>query len=126
MSLSSTPVVTALRVIPVAGRDSMLLNLSGAHGPYFTRNLLILTDSAGRSGIVGCDAGSGSTPYRAMPGRTMSSQVSGKCSTPPEFARWRSGIGAPIRSKCAHAWLKRSSCSAVIGDAGSSAQARWE
>ncbi|GCL61008.1 glucarate dehydratase [Pseudaquabacterium pictum] len=47
----STPVITALRAIPVAGRDSMLLNLSGAHGPFFTRNLLILTDSAGRTGI---------------------------------------------------------------------------
>ncbi|MEY2594652.1 MAG: glucarate dehydratase, partial [Pseudomonadota bacterium] len=46
-----SPRVTALRAIPVAGRDSMLLNLSGAHGPYFTRNLLILTDSAGRTGI---------------------------------------------------------------------------
>jgi glucarate dehydratase len=51
MTLSSTPTVTALRVIPVAGRDSMLLNLSGAHGPFFTRNLLILSDSAGRSGV---------------------------------------------------------------------------
>ena len=29
----------------------MLLNLSGAHGPFFTRNLLILTDSAGRRGV---------------------------------------------------------------------------
>src|SRR6478752_6620499 len=48
---SSTPTITALRVIPVAGRDSMLLNLSGAHGPFFTRNLLVLTDSAGRSGV---------------------------------------------------------------------------
>ncbi len=48
---STLPVITALRVIPVAGRDSMLLNLSGAHGPYFTRNLLILTDSDGRTGI---------------------------------------------------------------------------
>jgi glucarate dehydratase len=47
----STPVVTALRAIPVAGRDSMLLNLSGAHGPFFTRNLLVLTDSAGRTGV---------------------------------------------------------------------------
>ncbi|MBP1205009.1 glucarate dehydratase [Duganella sp. 1411] len=46
-----TPRVVAMRVIPVAGRDSMLLNLSGAHGPYFTRNLVILTDSAGRSGV---------------------------------------------------------------------------
>jgi len=51
MTSSSTPVVTALRVIPVAGRDSMLLNLSGAHGPFFTRNLLLLTDSAGRTGV---------------------------------------------------------------------------
>jgi glucarate dehydratase len=47
----STPVVTSLRAIPVAGRDSMLMNLSGAHGPYFTRNLVVLTDSAGRTGV---------------------------------------------------------------------------
>jgi glucarate dehydratase len=40
-----------MRVVPVAGRDSMLLNLSGAHAPYFTRNLVILTDSAGRTGV---------------------------------------------------------------------------
>ena len=46
-----TPKITGLRVIPVAGRDSMLLNLSGAHGPFFTRNLLILTDSAGHTGV---------------------------------------------------------------------------
>ena len=51
MSSTTTPVVTALRVIPVAGRDSMLLNLSGAHGPFFTRNLLLLTDNAGRTGV---------------------------------------------------------------------------
>ena len=47
----SAPVVTRLQVIPVAGRDSMLLNLSGAHGPFFTRNLVILTDSDGRTGV---------------------------------------------------------------------------
>jgi glucarate dehydratase len=46
-----TPVVTGLSVIPVAGRDSMLLNLSGAHGPYFTRNILILKDSVGNTGL---------------------------------------------------------------------------
>jgi len=51
MSKHPTPVITTLRVIPVAGRDSMLLNLSGAHGPFFTRNLLILTDSDGRTGV---------------------------------------------------------------------------
>ena len=47
----STPLVTQLQVIPVAGRDSMLLNLSGAHGPFFTRNIVILTDSSGHTGV---------------------------------------------------------------------------
>jgi glucarate dehydratase len=51
MPNTSTPLIADLRVIPVAGRDSMLLNLSGAHGPFFTRNLLILTDNAGRTGV---------------------------------------------------------------------------
>jgi glucarate dehydratase len=51
MTLSTTPKITQLQVIPVAGHDSMLMNLSGAHGPFFTRNILILTDSAGRTGI---------------------------------------------------------------------------
>jgi glucarate dehydratase len=40
-----------MRVVPVAGRDSMLLNLSGAHGPYFTRNVVLLTDSSGHTGL---------------------------------------------------------------------------
>ena len=48
---AGTPVVTQMRVIPVAGRDGMLLNLSGAHGPFFTRNLVLLTDSSGRTGV---------------------------------------------------------------------------
>ncbi|WP_282288583.1 glucarate dehydratase [Pseudomonas sp. PS02302] len=48
---TGTPVVTSLEVVPVAGQDSMLLNLSGAHGPYFTRNVLILKDNAGRTGV---------------------------------------------------------------------------
>ena len=51
MSTPDTPVITALRVIPVAGRDSMLLNLSGAHAPFFTRNLVVMTDSAGNTGV---------------------------------------------------------------------------
>ena len=48
---NATPIVTELRVVPVAGRDSMLLNLSGAHGPFFTRNVVLLRDSAGHTGI---------------------------------------------------------------------------
>ena len=50
-SAAATPRITRVQVIPVAGHDSMLLNLSGAHGPFFTRNLLILTDSSGRTGV---------------------------------------------------------------------------
>lgn len=46
-----TPIVTKVTVIPVAGRDSMLLNLSGAHGPFFNRNLVILHDSSGHTGV---------------------------------------------------------------------------
>src|SRR5436190_9352946 len=40
-----------MTVIPVAGHDSMLLNLSGAHGPFFTRTIAILQDSAGHTGV---------------------------------------------------------------------------
>ncbi|HEX2827645.1 MAG TPA: glucarate dehydratase [Burkholderiales bacterium] len=47
----SAPLVTSMRVIPVAGHDSMLLNLSGAHAPYFTRNIVVLQDNAGRTGV---------------------------------------------------------------------------
>jgi len=45
------PAVSGMQVIPVAGRDSMLLNLSGAHGPFFTRNIVLLKDESGRTGI---------------------------------------------------------------------------
>jgi glucarate dehydratase len=40
-----------MRVIPVAGRDGMLLNLSGAHAPFFTRNIVVVTDSADQTGF---------------------------------------------------------------------------
>ncbi len=40
-----------MRVVPVAGHDSMLLNLSGAHAPFFTRNVVLLTDNAGHTGV---------------------------------------------------------------------------
>ena len=47
----TAPTITEMLVIPVAGHDSMLLNLSGAHGPFFTRNVVILKDTAGRTGV---------------------------------------------------------------------------
>jgi glucarate dehydratase len=46
-----TPTIAAVEAVPVAGADSMLLNLSGAHGPFFTRNIAIVTDSEGRIGV---------------------------------------------------------------------------
>jgi glucarate dehydratase len=56
---ASSPVVTAMQVIPVAGQDSMLLNLCGAHAPYFTRNLVLLSDSAGHTGMGEVPGGAG-------------------------------------------------------------------
>jgi glucarate dehydratase len=45
------PAITEVLVIPVAGYDSMLLNLSGAHGPFFTRNIVLLKDDRGHTGL---------------------------------------------------------------------------
>jgi hypothetical protein len=46
-----TPLIESMEIYPVAGYDSMALNLSGAHGPFFTRNVVILKDSSGNTGI---------------------------------------------------------------------------
>src|SRR6266851_5793305 len=51
MGLSNTPRIVEMRVVPVAGRDSMLLNLSGAHAPFFTRNVVLLRDDADHTGL---------------------------------------------------------------------------
>jgi glucarate dehydratase len=50
-AVAGSPTVKTMKVIPVAGHDSMLLSLSGAHGPFFTRNIVILTDSSGNTGL---------------------------------------------------------------------------
>ncbi|MFC7400823.1 enolase C-terminal domain-like protein [Citricoccus sp. GCM10030269] len=57
--MTSAPTVAAVEVVPVAGYDSMLLNLSGAHGPFFTRNVVIVTDSDGRTGLGEVPGGEG-------------------------------------------------------------------
>lgn len=51
MTTQSSPVITDMKVIPVAGHDSMLLNIGGAHNAYFTRNIVVLTDNAGHTGV---------------------------------------------------------------------------
>jgi len=50
-NISKAPVITSMQIVPVAGHDGMLLNLSGAHGPFFTRNIVILKDNAGHTGV---------------------------------------------------------------------------
>lgn len=50
-NMKKTPTITDMQVYPVAGHDSMLMNLSGAHGPFFTRNIVVLTDSTGAVGV---------------------------------------------------------------------------
>ncbi|MBC7278739.1 enolase C-terminal domain-like protein [Nocardioides sp.] len=49
--MTANTTIAKIEVVPVAGHDSMLLNLSGAHAPFFTRNIAILTDSEGREGV---------------------------------------------------------------------------
>jgi len=52
MNAAATPTITDVQIIPVAGHDSMLLNLAGAHGPFFTRIIVILKDSADHIGVA--------------------------------------------------------------------------
>ena len=56
---SGTPIINEMQVIPVAGYDCMLMNLCGAHAPYFTRNIVILKDSSGRTGVGEVPGGEG-------------------------------------------------------------------
>ena len=58
-SPSGTPIIREMQVIPVAGYDSMLLNLCGAHAPYFTRTIVILEDSLGNTGLGEVPGGEG-------------------------------------------------------------------
>ena len=57
--MAASPVIREMRVIPVAGQDSMLLNLAGAHAPYFIRNVVVMKDDAGRTGIGEVPGGAG-------------------------------------------------------------------
>lgn len=51
MNTQSSPTIVDMKVIPVAGHDSMLLNIGGAHSAWFTRNIVVLTDNAGNTGV---------------------------------------------------------------------------
>ncbi len=45
------PKIKKMRVVPVAGYDGFLLNLSGGHAPWFIRCVVILEDDAGNQGV---------------------------------------------------------------------------
>ncbi|MFS2003317.1 enolase C-terminal domain-like protein [Duganella sp. CT11-25] len=93
MPESAGPVVTEMRVIPVAGHDSMLLNLCGAHAPYFTRNLVLLKDSAGHTGM-------GEVPGGAGILRALENAVPLVVGTPiGRYNRTLNGIRAAIANK---------------------------
>lgn len=64
MHTQSSPVITGMKVIPVAGYDSMLLNIGGAHNACFTRNIVVLTDNAGHTGVG--EAPGGDVIYRTL------------------------------------------------------------
>lgn len=66
------PRIADVEVVPVAGYDSMLLNLSGAHGPFFTRNIVIITDDEGRTGLGEVPGGGKITETIEEAGRRIS------------------------------------------------------
>lgn len=86
------PTIERVEVVPVAGHDSMLLNLSGAHAPFFTRNIVIVTDSAGREGL-------GEVPGGEAIRRTI--VEAGELLLGAEVARFRS-LTREIGSRFAH------------------------
>ncbi|MCI0511456.1 D-glucarate dehydratase [Chromohalobacter marismortui] len=45
------PTIKRMRIVPVAGHDGFLLNLSGGHAPWFIRCIVILEDEAGNQGV---------------------------------------------------------------------------
>lgn len=50
-TIDTIPKIMKMAVYPVAGYDSMTLTLSGAHAPYFTRNIVVLEDETGQRGV---------------------------------------------------------------------------
>jgi glucarate dehydratase len=63
MNRQGTPIVTEMQVIPVAGYDSMLLSLSGCHAPVFARNIVIIKDNSGNTGVGETHGGDKIMPF---------------------------------------------------------------
>ena len=110
-----TPTVAAVEVVPVAGHDAMLLNLSGAHGPCATRNIALLTDSDGRVGLGEVPGGDIQSPGSARPSPRPGSGFSGSRSPASRACGGRSRrtsptatpAGAACRPSTAHDRARR-------------------
>lgn len=76
--MTAIPTIETIEVVPVAGHDSMLLNLSGAHGPFFTRNIVIATDSDGRQGLGEVPGGESIRATIEEAGGTLAGQPVGR------------------------------------------------
>jgi L-alanine-DL-glutamate epimerase-like enolase superfamily enzyme len=88
-----SPQIRTMRVVPVAGHDSMLLNLSGAHAPFFIRNLVVITDASGRVGVG--EVPGGESIRRVLVQNCACSQA-GHCATGGRF--WPSSSSSQAAS----------------------------
>ena len=98
-----SPIIERMDVIPVAGYDSMLMTLSGAHAPCFTRNLVILTDSAGHQGI-GENPRRGLYPrwtgsHETVGGRNACGEIPGSDAADPSTVRAAVDFFGPVDVK---------------------------
>lgn len=114
MSSHDTPTITEMQVIPVAGRDSMLLNIGGAHSPYFTRNLVILKDSHGNVGVGEAPGGETIQTSLEQSRERVIGQSIGKmrsmmlrCTMPAGVPILKTSVKAPGPSSCVSMRLPR-------------------
>ncbi len=83
------PTIVAMEVYPVAGHDCMELNLSGAHAPFFTRNVVLLTDSSGAVGVGEVPGGEKITrALRAVENLVVGTRISDYKQTLNAVRRW--------------------------------------
>ena len=109
-ALAGAPVVTDLRVVPVAGHDSMLMNLSGAHGPFFTRNIVILTTAPATPASARCPAARRSArPSRTRACSSSASRIGALQRGARSDAHARSPTATPAAAAC-----RPSTCASTI------------
>ena len=84
----------------------MLLNLSGAHGPFFTRNIVILTDSAGNTGLGEVPGGEADPPHPRGRRRAAGRGPADRRATAQLLRRVRQPVRRPRRRRPRRADLR--------------------